>query len=335
MSEKSLGPWYRRLFDLLFAAAKEFGSDSASRWAASLAYYTVFAAVPLLVLAVSVAGFVFGTQAATGAISDQLTEFVGTQVAGIVEDLLVQAFETRYASGLTGLALAVWTGSGVFLQLQAALNHIFHAPEKHFEGVVGMVVQRLVAFSAALGIGLVLLALLAANTVLAVLTTDLLPASWAAALPLLRFVGPLVSVLLLIGVFSLMFQYLTSVRLPWRAVRRGAAFTGVTFVVGAVVAGLYLGRLARGEGSIFAAVGSVAVLMVLVYLLGQIFLFGAELTKVYLDYLKYGDIVAPHERSRDDEERARGEAPSPPVVQLPRSTALAFLLGMLVGRSRR
>jgi membrane protein len=335
VTERSAGPWYRRLFDLLVAAGKEFGSDSASRWAASLAYYTVFAAVPLLVLAVSVAGFVFGTQAATGAISDQLTEFLGAQLAGIVEDLLVQAFETRYASGLTGLALAVWTGSGLFLQLQAALNHIFHAPEKRFEGVRGMVVQRLVAFSAAVGIGLVLLALLAANTGLAVLTTDVLPASWAGALPLLRFVGPVVSVLLLIVVFSLMFQYLTTVQLPWQAVRRGAAFTGITFVVGAVVAGIYLGRLARGEGSVFAAVGSLAVLMVLVYLLGQIFLFGAEVTKVYLDYLKFGDILAPHERSRDDQEQVRGEPPPRPVVQLPRSTALAFLLGMLVGRGRR
>ena len=318
----------RTLWEILLAAGKEFAADRASRMAAALAYYTIFALAPLLVLAVSVAGFVFGRQAAEGAIRHQLVDTVGEPVAAAVERILQSAFETRFAAGTVGLLLAVWAGSAVFLQVQGALDTIFEAPEhEHVHGLVRVARQRAVAFAAALGLGVVLLTLLAANALLANLGR-LVPTQTAWVGALLSAVGPVVSFLLLIGIFSLMFQYLTRLRLPWRAVLRGAAFTAVLFVAGAYAVGIYLGRVA-GAGT-FGAVGAVAVLLFFAYLMAQIFFFGAEVTKVYADYLEHGDIVQPSARQARPPTTPPAEAAS-----TPRAAVWAFLVGLAVGWWRR
>ncbi len=319
----------RTVGEILFAAGKEFAADRASRMAAALAYYAVFALAPLLVLAVSVAGFVFGEQAAEGAIRAQLIDTVGEPVATAVEDILRSAFETRFAAGTIGLVLAVWAGSAVFLQLQGALDTIFGAPEhEHVHGLVRIARQRAIGFAAAVGLGVVLLAILAANAAIAFLGGHM-PAQLAWLRPVLSYGGPAVSFVLLIGVFSAMFQYLTSLRLPWRAVLRGAAGTAVLFIAGGYAVGLYLGRVA-GAGT-FGAVGAVAVLLFFAYLMAQIFLFGAEVTKVYADYLEHGDILQPSAREAAAADTGR-QAPAEPV---PKAAVWAFLVGLAIGWWRR
>ncbi len=316
------------LWQILWAAGKEYAADQASRMAAALAYYAIFALAPLLVLAVSVAGFVFGEQAAEGAIRSQIAETVGDQVAEAVESILVSAFETRFAAGTVGLLLAMWTGSAVFLQLQRSLDTIFHAPPHDIHGLVRIARQRSIALFPALGVGVALLTLLAANAAVANLGR-LLPHELDWLRSLLAYAGPSTSFLLLVAIFSLMFRYLTSVRMPWRAAIRGAVFTAVAFIAGGVAVGLYLGRFA-GAGT-FGAVGTVAILLFFAYLMAQIFLFGAEVTKVYADYLEHGDIRQPSER-----ETAADAAPRRPVgLQAPTAVVWAFLVGVAVGWWRR
>ena len=318
----------RTLWGILYAAGREFVADEVSRMAAALAYYSIFALAPLLVLAVSVAGFVFGEQAAEGAIREQLVETVGEPVAQAVEGILVSAFETRFAAGTVGLLLAMWTGSAVFLQLQRSLDTIFHAPPHDVHGAVRIVRQRTISFFPALGLGVALLTLLAVNAVVANIGR-LLPHELDWLRSLLRYVTPAASLLLLVAIFSLLFRYLTSVRMPWRAVIRGAGFTAVLFVAGGIAVGIYLGRFA-GAGT-FGAVGAVAVLLFFAYLMAQIFLFGAEVTKVYADYLQHGDILQPSVRE------ANGGEQEPPREPIPAPTAVvwAFLVGLAVGRWRR
>lgn len=327
----------RTLGEILLAAGKEFAADRASRMAAALAYYAIFALAPLLVLAVSVAGFVFGEQAAEGTIRHQLTDTVGEQVANAVEGVLRSAFETRFAAGTVGLLLAIWAGSAVFLQVQGALDTVFEAPEhEHVHGLVRIARQRALAFAAAVGLGVVLLALLVANALLANLG-QLIPDEAAWLRTLLSYVAPTVSFLLLIGIFSLMFQYLTRLRLPWRAVLRGAAFTAVLFVAGGYAVGFYLGRVA-GAGT-FGAVGAVAILLFFAYLMAQIFLFGAEVTKVYADYLEHGDIVQPSARretaARIAADQIAADRARPKETSTPTVAVWAFLIGLVVGWWRR
>ncbi|MGH8874755.1 MAG: YihY/virulence factor BrkB family protein [Acidimicrobiia bacterium] len=327
-------PWHRRALALIKAAGQEWANDKASRLAASLTYYAIFSLAPLLVLAVAVAGFVFGRVDARQAILGQAEVAAGEAIADALADIMDSASESRRTATVVSIALVFFGASTVFLQLQGALNIIFRAPEQRVRGVVAAVRQRVKAFLAALAIGVVLLTLLAANAALS-FVDDFVPRQLEWLAELSRFAGPLVSFGLLVLVFGMMLQYLTVARVPWRAARWGAALTGVLFVVGAVVLGTYLSSSA--VGSAYGPASVLIVLLAFTYYQAQIMLFGAEFTKVYADYLGHGVVAPPGARPA-----APGHAGATPVSTATRSrpevatqvgpaAVWAFLAGLALG----
>jgi membrane protein len=257
----------KRIVTILQEAATSYGAHQASRLAAGLAFYALFSLGPLVLLAVAVAGLLFGEDAALGLVSDQLATILGSEVAELVEDLVAAATTGRGAAIWVGLGLAVVTGSGVFLQLQGALNFIFGAEPERTAGVLGFIRQRLIAFGSAVSLGLILAVLLGVQAVI-----QYLGGGW------IRVLGSVAALGLLTAVLAAMYQYLSAVRLSAPAVGIGAVFTALATTAGAFLVGTYLGRVAhRG---VFAAVGSVAVLLYFIYLQAQVFLFGGELIRV-------------------------------------------------------
>lgn len=266
---------------LLKAAIKEYRADRASGAASSLAYHAVFSLAPLLLLAVGVAGFVFGRDAAEGLIVEQLQDTVGVAAATTIQDVLESARDSRLSATGIGLALAVFAGSGVFLALEDSLNFVFRAPASHTQGLTAAVRKRFVASAAAVSIGVVVLGLLGAGALV----------SWAGHLLSgrgsvigIQVGGLAVSVLAMMLAIGLMFQYLTAVRLPWRAVWRGAALTAGLVQITALGVGLYVKW--ASTNSTWAAVGGVAVVLFGAYTLARAFLLGAEFTKVYAHRLQ-------------------------------------------------
>jgi uncharacterized BrkB/YihY/UPF0761 family membrane protein len=159
--------------------------------------------------------------------------------------------------------------------------------------------------------------------------------------PLLQIAGPLVTLGLLILVFALMFQTFTVVKIPWKAAWRGGAVTGVVFAAGAIAVGFYFSLQADGGDSAgFSAggfAGGAVLILFTVFILAQIFLFGAEFTKTYSDYVRHGDVVQPSSRVEDakpdisaDEVRAAAT-----TDLIARVGVFSFLAGMVLGWFRR
>jgi membrane protein len=334
--------WYRRWLALALAAVKEFGGDRSSRMAAAIAYRTVFALAPLLILAVAVAGFLVSDLDFRDAILTEIQPVVGQEVTDVIASLMENAADARNASTVIGAALLLWSGSSLFFEVQSSLNTIFHAPPDRARGLVPTIRHRLVGVVASVGLGLVLTSIVVLNAgVSFVVRMDVF-----AQIPGWRTVasvaGPVVSLLVLIVVFGLLFQYMTAIHIPWKAAWRGASVTGALFVAGAFLLGLYFSGPGGGSGfSATGFAGGFVLILFLVFLLAQIFLLGAEFTKVYADYVEHGDIVMPTEREERRREEALEAVRAPPEGTLRRTGRLAdvgffaFVAGFFIGWFRR
>jgi membrane protein len=265
---------------LLHEVITQWQEDRALSHGAALAYYALFAMAPLLVLVIAVAGLVLGPAAAQGEIVRQVSGLMGAEGAKVIEGMILQA--SRPTSGLvasvTSLALMLFGATGLFGQLQASLNDIFRARPATGSALRGLLRQRATGFLMILGIGALLWLSLALSAALAAaggLLAEHLPLL-AVLLPWINFAA---SLLVVSALFALVFKVLPDVRLGWRDVWLGAAFTSLLFTLGKSVIGWYLGR--AGTTSVYGAAGSLVLVLLWVYYSAQILFLGAEFTEVY------------------------------------------------------
>ncbi|RMG95603.1 MAG: YihY/virulence factor BrkB family protein [Chloroflexi bacterium] len=257
--------------------------------AAGLAYYTLFALSPLLVLVVAVAGLVFGPAAAEGRLLAELERVVGPETAVFLQNLLAQNLfrpsANIWATVIGGLVL-LFGASGVFGQLKRALNAIWHVEPPPRHGVWQFVRTRLLSFLMVFIVGLLLVFTLAASAVLAALRDWL--AYWLPPLtPLWSLAGGLLPLLMMVVLLAILFKILPDAEVAWRDVWLGASVTAVLLGVGRYVISLYL-RF-TGVRSVYGVAGSLVVLLVWVYYSAQILLFGAEFTQVFAN--RYGSRI--------------------------------------------
>lgn len=269
------------LFLRLFGdAARAWWDDDAARLGASLAYYTLFAIAPILLVATAIAGAAFGEEAVRGEIVGQLDSLVGREGALAVQSLLEGAGQRRAGTIATviGSVTFLVAATGAFLELQVALNTIWRVKVKEGANWKAFLIDRLRSFGLVVAVGFLLLVSLAVTAALAALN------QWLARLsPEMPFVwsvvGQLVSLVVTTGLFAMLFRFLPDVRLHWRDVTTGALVTAVLFAIGQQLIGLYLGQ--SSMASAYGAAGSMMVLLLWVYYSCQILLFGAEFTRVY------------------------------------------------------
>lgn len=255
--------------------------DYAPSMGAALAYYTVFSIAPLLLIVISVAGLVFGEEAARGEIFGQLAGLMGADGARALESLL-ESFrrpETGVTATLVSLAVLLVGATTVFAELQDALDRIWRAPARdQAGGLWGLLRARLLSFGMILGIGFLLIVSLIVSAALAAFGQW-----WGAALggweTLAQALNAVVSFAFITAVFAMIYKLMPRVKIAWRDVWTGAAVTALLFTLGKTLIGLYIGR--SGIASGFGAAASLIVVLLWVYYSAQIFLMGAEFTWVY------------------------------------------------------
>jgi membrane protein len=276
--------------ELLREAGRDWVDDEAPRLGAALAYYTAFSLAPLLVVVIGVLGLFLGEEAARGRLIDDVGGLVGPEAGRQIEDMIASARQTK--RGLTGAVAGVVTlllgASGVFGELQAALNRVWEAEPPPSRGILGTLRRRFFSITMVLGTAFLLLVSLVVSVVLSRLgevVGRVVPGQAVVA----WFVDLAISVGGTTLLFAMLFKYLPDVRVAWRDVWVGAAITAVLFVVGKAAIGVYLGY--AGLASSFGAAGSLIVILVWVYYSAQIMLFGAEVTQVWT--ARYGTRLEP------------------------------------------
>ncbi len=269
------------LHRILGQALAAWWNDNVQRLGASVAYYTLFAIAPILLVAIAVAGTLFGADAVRGEIVGQIDGLVGTEGGKAVQALLQGATrrEDNVLAATIGGITFVLAACGAFLELQAALNAIWRVtPAPHEGQLKAFFLDRLRSFGLVVAIGFLLLVSLAVSAALAAFASWL--ERWAPAMPLLLSgLNVILSLAVTAALFGLLFKFLPDVELQFRDVATGAIVTAVLFSLGKQIIGLYLGQ--SSTTSSYGAAGSVVILLLWVYYSSQIVLIGAEFTRLY------------------------------------------------------
>ena len=276
-----MGNPFKALLKLFMAAGVNWIADRAQSMGAALAYYTIFSIAPLLLIVAAVAGSVFGEEAARGEIQGQLASLLGDSGAAAVRSLLESASPPggRPLAVAFGVVLLLVGATTVFAELQASLDHIWRVSQRTTRsGLWGWVRARLLSVGMILCIGFLLIVSLAFNAGIRALSRwwGAHSEAWVA------FSGASelgLSFALVTVVFALIYKTMPRARIAWRDVWVGAALTSVLLDTGKFLIGLYIGH--SGVTSASGAAASLIAVLLWVYYSAQIFLFGAEFTRVY------------------------------------------------------
>lgn len=309
---------------LLKDAALDWIDDQAPRLSAALAYYTIFSLAPLLIVVLAIVSAVWGDQSGTvqQQFMGEVAGLVGRDGADMIETMLDNASRPGGGSTLAailGVAALLFGATGVFGQLQSALNQIWEVEPAPGRGLAGFVRTRLLSFGMILGVGFLLLVSLVVSALLSALDTfltDLAPATHT----LVYVLNLVVSLAIITGLFALIYRVLPDVKIAWRDVFVGAFVTALLFVLGKFAIGLYLGNSAAA--STYGAAGSLVILLLWIYYSSMILFFGAEVTQIWAR--RYGTRIEPDEGAilREDARKAPAEPktpsqPTPPPRPLP------------------
>jgi len=268
--------------------------DKAPALGAALAYYTVFALAPLLIIVIAIAGLAFGREAAQGQILSQIEGLVGEQGGRAVQAMLENARQPGpgIVASAIGLITLIIASTGVFAQLQVSLDTIWRVTPKPGRGILGIIRDRLLSFLMVIVAGFLLLVSLVLSAALAALGkffSYLLPVPEG----VLHGVNFVVSFAVITLLFAAIYKVLPDAKISWSDVWIGAAVTSLLFSLGKFVIGLYLGK--GSVASAYGAAGSLVIILVWVYYSAQILLYGAEFTAVYA--IRYGSRIVPTENA--------------------------------------
>ncbi len=260
--------------------------DKASTLAGALAYYSLFSLAPLVLIAVAVAGFVFGQQAAAGEMYGQLAGLIGDAGAKALQEIAANMTRERHGgviATIVGIATLIFGATGVFAQLQDSMNTIWKARPPTTNDIVEWLRVRLLSFSMVLGIGFLLLVSLVLSAVLSAVSGYLgtfVPGGLAFG----QALNATVSLVVITVLFAMIYKILPDTPVAWRDVWLGALVTSFLFTLGKFAIGFYLAK--ASVASSYGAAGSVVILLLWVYYSSLILYLGAEFTHVYS--MRYG-----------------------------------------------
>ena len=295
----------KAVFGLGKETVAQWSEDKCARLGAALSYYTIFAIPPLFVIVIFIASLVFDENDVRSSLFGQVGGLVGEKGAGAIESALSASNPEKkgmWASLLAVLTLLV-TSTGLFIELQSALNSIWGVESKPGQGIKGFIKNRLLSFAMIVCIGFLLLVSLILSAAVSAVSKY-----FSVLVPGLDVLWAIVNFVVSLGViavlFAMIFKVLPDVKIAWRDVWVGAALTALLFTVGKFLLGLYLGQ--NSAVSAYGAAGSIVLILLWVYYSAQILFFGAEFTQVYAN--QYGTQLVPKAHARWVE--AAGAAPA-------------------------
>ena len=289
----------RRKFVTFFTFLKqvfvEFIGDNILKYSASLAYYTVLSIAPLLVIILTITGFLFGKDAINGQLYSEINKLVGSDAALQIQTSIqnISLMKDNVFATTIGIVVLTIGATGIFGEIQDSLNRIWGLKIKAKKVWWKVFIDRLVSFSLILSLGFVLIVSLVLNAIAAVISQEIIALFPGMGPNILFVLDSGVTLLITTILFGSIFKVLPDAKIKWRDVTVGAFITACLFLLGKYGIGFYLGK--SRLGSIYGAAGSIMILMIWVYYSSAILYLGAVFTKVYAT--DFGGKIRPNDFS--------------------------------------
>ena len=265
--------------------------DRALTMSAALAYYTVFAMAPLLIMLISLASLFYGEDAINKKLFQEINGLVGNQAALQIQDIIRRiSLQTNSAFAVILGVITLFIGTtGVFMEMQESINQIWRVRAKPEKGWKKMLINRVLSFSIIISLGFLLIASLIINGLILALSDQLSRFFPDMTILVINIINVGLTFIIISALFAIIFKFLPDVEIGWKDVRIGAFFTAILFIVGKFLIGIYIEKV--GPGSAYGAAGSIIVILLWVYYTSAILYFGAEFTQVYSEC--YGGKIKP------------------------------------------
>ena len=265
--------------------ASYFSWNRNDPWArsATIAYYALFSLPSLLIIVVNTAGYFFGREAVQGRITSQIEDFIGSDSAQAVEDMVANAAlsQSSTLALIFGLGFLVFGATGVFFQLKAAMNNIWNVAAKK-DTFLRMIINRVISFGMVMVVGLLLLISLVISALIAAVKDYLSFIAPGVTVFMIRTLDFVISFGIITSLFAAIFKWLPDVKLRWKTTYLGAFLTTVLFLIGEYVISFYFGQ--SDPGSVYGGASSVVLILLWVYYTCLIVFYGAEFTVQYALY---------------------------------------------------
>ena len=270
----------KNILAVLKQSGIDFVDNSVPRMSAALSYYTLFSLAPVLLIVITVSGIFYGREAIEGTLFGQIKNFVGTDAAKQIQDIIRNAATARHSTfaSVVSIAALVFSATGVFTEIQGSINAIWQLKAKPKKGWLKFLFNRVLSLSMVLGLGFILLVSLLLNTILEILLKRLLTILPEGSVWITYSINMLITFIVISFLFGVIFKLLPDAKVQWKDVRQGAFLTAVLFMLGKFGIGYYLGK--SNPGGTYGAAGSVVIILLWVYFSAMILYFGACFTKV-------------------------------------------------------
>jgi len=277
--------------NIIIASFKAFIEDRALTMSAALAYYTVFAMAPLLIMLISLASFFYGEDAINRRLFQEINGLVGNQAALQIQEIIRQiSLQNNSAFAVILGVITLFIGAtGVFIEMQESINQIWRVKAKPKKGWEKMLINRILSFSMIISLGFLLIVSLIINGLILALSDQLKQYFPDLTILVINIFNGGLTFIIISALFAIIFKFLPDVEIGWKDVRIGAFFTATLFFFGKLLIGIYIEKV--GPGSAYGAAGSIIVMLVWVYYTSAILYFGAEFTQVYSEC--YGGKIKP------------------------------------------
>jgi len=269
-------------------AAIDFNDDNGFKLAASLSYSMIFAIGPMLIVVISLAGIFWGRQAVEGRVYAQIKDLVGANAAIQIQDIIknIQNNHHTVAGAVIGGIILVITATGVFAEIQGSINYMWSILAKPKKGWLKLLMNRLLSFSLIIAFGFISMVALLVSSLMDLLSDYLKRYFSHATVYVFYMVNLALGLGAIILLFTIIFRVLPDAILRWKDAFIGAVFTGLLFMLGKILIGLYLGN--SNIGILYGAAASIIIILTWVYYSSIILFYGAEFTKAYANIAGYG-----------------------------------------------
>jgi membrane protein len=275
---------FKNILTVSKTAFKEWWAKDPFKESAVIAYYAIFSLPGLLVVIVSVAGYFFGQEAVNGEIAAQITSTMGADTAQQIQDIIAKGTESKNSLWATiiGVITILVGATGVFVELQKALNVIWEVKAKPSRAIFTIIRTRLFSFGLILSVGFLLLISLTITTIIAVMSEWVMNHWPNIVLIIFYALNFIISFGVVMLLFALLFKILPDAKIQWKHLWLGSIITTLLFILGKTAIGFYLSK--TNPGSAYGAAGSIVLILLWVSYSSMIFFYGAEFIRAYADY---------------------------------------------------
>jgi membrane protein len=269
---------FKDIKEILSQTINEWLDDRAFKMSAALSFYSLISLAPILILITSIAGSVFGSEAASGQLVNAIKEYVGVDAANLIKNLILNAAlpDNNTSTYIYTSIILLWASAGIFVELKDSLNLIWGVEVKKGKGIKLFFLSRIISFVLVISIGFLFILFIIAGTLIKIVGKFLLET--VSFIDVLYWLDIATTFIVINILFIVMMKYLPNVKIEWKYILTGSFVSATLFSIGNALVGIYLTN--TYYSSFYGAAGSLVVLLFWIYYSSLIFFFGAELTQV-------------------------------------------------------